>query len=75
MKKYQHLGRQLSREEQLAINGGEGNIYGNTICHCYGPETFPACAIGCANTYAQCNIYCTLGVEYWESCTLAPACW
>ncbi|MDP1810588.1 MAG: hypothetical protein Q8K66_04205 [Sediminibacterium sp.] len=77
MKKYEHLGKSLSREEQKSIGGGLTQV-ANTICVCYSTETFPVCGTTCNDVYGQCSTYCNewgQGVQSYGTCTFAGACW
>ncbi|MDP1765105.1 MAG: hypothetical protein Q8L07_14590 [Sediminibacterium sp.] len=78
MKKYEHLGKSLSREEQKSIGGGFTQV-ANTICVCNSPEeTFPVCGTTCNDVYGQCAAYCNAwaqGVKSYGTCTFAGACW
>lgn len=76
MKKYENLGKSLSREEQKGIGGGFTQ-YANTICVCNSTETFPVCGINCNDVYSQCDTGClgSANVASYGSCTFAPECW
>jgi hypothetical protein len=55
MKKFESLGRQLSREEQKAINGGFFNVY-NVVARCSPSNSVVAgCGANCQDAYAQCD--------------------
>lgn len=76
MKKYEHLGKSLSREEQKSITGGITQ-YANTMCECSNPRgAFPLCGSTCLDVYDQCNTACggPANVFSYGQCTLLGAC-
>ena len=77
MKKYEHLGKSLSREEQKSIGGGFTHV-ANTMCDCLNPSgAFPLCGINCQDVYAQCDTACgdRGNVFSYGQCTLLGGCW
>ena len=77
MKKYEHLGKPLSREEQKSIGRGFTQV-ANTICECANvPYYAPVCGTSCYDVYAQCNIAFdgSANVISYGHCTFAPECW
>ena len=76
MKKYEHLGKSLSREEQKSIGGGLTQV-ANTVCTCVGGEIVAACGSTCNDVYAVCNTECggSVLVASYGTCTFAGACW
>jgi hypothetical protein len=78
MKKYEQLGKKLTREEQKAVGGGFTQV-ANTMCACISNPTyyFPLCDVTCYDVHAQCDTVCggASGVFDHGRCTFAPACW
>lgn len=74
MKKYEYLGKSLSREEQKSIGGGLTQV-ANTVCICLGGEIVATCGSTCNDVYAQCNTECLGNVIDYGTCTFAGACW
>lgn len=77
MKKYEHLGKSLSREEQKSIGGGLTQV-ANTVCTCVSGEIVATCGSTCYSVYAQCDTECSGnggGVLSYGTCTFAGACW
>ncbi|MEQ1625088.1 MAG: hypothetical protein ABL870_10370 [Sediminibacterium sp.] len=77
MKKYEQLGKKLTREEQKAVGGGFTQV-ANVMCLCNGdpPEySFPVCGSNCSEAYGNCNLACPSGVQAYGNCVLAGACW
>jgi len=74
MKKFEHLGKKLSREEQKRISGGT-NQWANTTCTCGGGTQYPVCDTTCTGAYAQCDTVCGAGnvVDY-GTCEILGAC-
>ena len=75
MKKFEHLGKKLGREEQKAISGGSDQ-WANTMCKCYLEEAVPLCDTTCSGVYAQCDNYCggSSFVESYGTCEILGAC-
>lgn len=77
MKKYEHLGKSLSRAEQKSIGGGFTQ-YANIMCECNpGGNPVPLCGSDCLNVYSQCDTYCgsSSNVFSYGTCTLLGGCW
>jgi hypothetical protein len=76
MKKYEQLGKKLTREEQKAVGGGFTQV-ANTMCTCVGYPPFPVCGTNCSDAYGQCNLACgsPSEVDDYGTCVLAGACW
>jgi hypothetical protein len=77
MKKYEQLGKKLTREEQKAVGGGFTQV-ANTICECNAaPYYAPVCGSSCYDVYAQCDTVCggSANVISYGECTFAPECW
>lgn len=77
MKKYEHLGKSLSREEQKSIGGGFAQ-YANTMCSCLDNPSYsvPLCGSDCLDVYSQCDTYCggSGNVFSYGTCTLLESC-
>jgi hypothetical protein len=75
MKKYEQLGKKLTREEQKAVGGGFTQV-ANTYCTCADPrDSAPVCGVNCLDVYAQCDYVCGGQVINYGTCTYAGACW
>ena len=74
MKKYEQLGKKLTREEQKAVGGGFTQV-ANTMCSCDGINYFPLCGTTCNDVYGQCNVICNFMPFDSGRCTFAGACW
>ncbi len=75
MKKYEQLGKKLTREEQKAVGGGFTQV-ANTMCTCGGGyPPFPVCGSSCYDVYNQCYTYCLGSVDDYGTCTFAGGCW
>jgi hypothetical protein len=76
MKKFENLGRKLSREEQKAINGGFFIVY-NATAICVDQTLVGGCGANCQDAYAQCDSACSLrgsSVSSYGQCTQDNEC-
>jgi hypothetical protein len=77
MKKYEQLGKKLTREEQKAVGGGFTQV-ANVFCECDSAPGyyFPLCDATCNDVYAQCNSVCggASHVISVSNCRFLPAC-
>jgi hypothetical protein len=74
MKKYEQLGKKLTREEQKAVGGGFTQV-ANTMCSCDGINFFPLCGNSCNDVYGQCSTICAGYTPTYGKCIFAGACW
>ncbi|MDP1764228.1 MAG: hypothetical protein Q8L07_10110 [Sediminibacterium sp.] len=74
MKKYEHLGKSLSREEQKSIGGGLTQ-YANMMCDCFpGGDPFPVCGSSCYDVETRCTEYCLGNVSSYGACVFYVGC-
>ena len=75
MKKYEQLGKKLTREEQKAVGGGLTQ-FANIMCDCFpGGSPFPVCGPTCYDVYSQCDSYCSpQPVNSYGTCVFLGGC-